>query len=84
MGQREIVVYTSYDCVQSEKVIEQLEKWDIEYKEKNVSSNHEHLEHLQRKGIFGTPTVFVGEDYILGFQKQNLAHKLGVHNNHDE
>ncbi|MUV38486.1 hypothetical protein JNUCC1_02324 [Lentibacillus sp. JNUCC-1] len=78
MNHKDIVVYVSNNCSSSETVINQLERWNVDYKAKNVSKDQEIMSELQEQGIFGTPATFVGNEPILGPQLSKLKRKIGV------
>lgn len=45
---------------------------NIHYTEKNISRDMEAMRDLQRRNISGVPAFFVGDDVILGLDKQKL------------
>ncbi|MFZ3578903.1 glutaredoxin family protein [Virgibacillus sp. DJP39] len=76
MSNRNVVVYTSDNCGESEKLVKKMNEWEINYREKNVSVNRDHLKELQSKGIYGTPVTFIDGSLVLGFQENKLKHDL--------
>ena len=51
-------------------------KNNIEYTEKNLSSNPESADELRSLGYKVTPVTFVGETVIVGFNTTKLAEAL--------
>ncbi|WP_279401959.1 hypothetical protein [Piscibacillus salipiscarius] len=50
----------------------------IEFVEKDVKENPEHLKNLQDQGIFATPTIFIQDTYIQGLQLDRIKKELGL------
>ncbi|WP_010529396.1 glutaredoxin family protein [Lentibacillus jeotgali] len=78
MNEQEVIVYTSENSSQCEKLLNQLNQWKIDYKERNVTEHKEYLGDLQEEGIFGTPATFVDEKVVLGAQFNKIKHVLGM------
>ncbi|WP_100012775.1 glutaredoxin family protein [Lentibacillus sediminis] len=75
-----VTIYTGNDNEQCIALLEQMDEWEIPYKEKNITDNEEYKKELQDQGIYGTPATFI-EGYrqaILGFQKNKLEQSLGL------
>lgn len=82
MSENHVTIYISDGNMQCEKLIKQLDEWNVSYAIKNVSHNRDYMKGLQDIGIFGTPATFVGDQpAILGFQKNNIKYALGLGNN---
>ncbi|GGJ90786.1 hypothetical protein GCM10007063_11780 [Lentibacillus kapialis] len=78
MGDHEVIVYTSENSSQCEKLLDQLSQWDINYKQCNVTEYKEYLNELQEAGIYGTPATFVDERVVLGTQLNKIKQALGI------
>ena len=51
----------------------------ISYTEFNVASDSEkRQEMIQKSGQMGVPVIFVGEEMIIGFDKERLASLLSI------
>lgn len=81
MTKHHVLIYTSSNSPECDRLVESLKAWGVEYTEKNVSVNSEYLKEIQRKGIFGTPVTFIDENHILGYQEIKLKFELGISNN---
>src|SRR5699024_2008861 len=68
MGSKRVLVYINNNRSHRLKLLDQLDKWNIDYRTKNVAENPEYLEELQGEGIYGTPVTFIDGSPILGFQ----------------
>lgn len=56
-----------------------LKEKGIAYTEFDVSSNLEkRQEMINRSGQMGVPVIFVGDDMIVGFDKERLITTLGI------
>ncbi|WP_174615738.1 glutaredoxin family protein [Virgibacillus ihumii] len=80
MNEKNVIVYVSDDCSQCDKLLEHLNKLNVNYQTKNVTENHKYMEQLQEKGVFGTPVTFVDNQMILGLQKNKMNRMLGESN----
>ncbi len=56
-----------------------LKEKGISYTEFNVASDLEkRQEMIQKSGQMGVPVIFVGEEMIIGFDKERLASLLSI------
>jgi len=78
MSNQNVVVYTSDGCHYCERVLNQLNEWDIEYTEKNISQNETYHREMREYRLYGTPVTFVGDEKVLGFQKRKFKKLLGI------
>lgn len=78
MTSHRVIIYTSSNCTDCEKLVEKLNNWGVEYLEKNVSNNRGYLKELQNKGVFGTPATFIDDSPVLGLQESKLRYELSI------
>ncbi|WP_163971727.1 glutaredoxin family protein [Oceanobacillus halotolerans] len=78
MNNRDITIYISNNSQVCENLITQLDQWGVVYKLKNISEHPSYREELQQENIFGTPTMFIDGEAILGFQKNRIKQVLGI------
>lgn len=78
MGSKRVLVYINNNRSHRLNLLDQLDKWNIDYRTKNVAESPEYLEELQDEGIYGTPVTFIDGNPILGFQKDKMKCALGV------
>lgn len=78
MKEKNVIIYVSSNCSHCKKVLDQMDKWDVSYKIKNVTQNSNYMKDLQAQGIYGTPATFIEDQSkaILGFQKGEIKHAL--------
>ncbi|MGM8216643.1 glutaredoxin family protein [Bacillaceae bacterium W0354] len=69
---RGVTLYTTDHCKKSEQLRNLFKEWGVTFKEKNTSKNKAFLKELQNLGIYGTPTTFIGDQFIEGLQKDRL------------
>ncbi len=56
-----------------------LKEKNIAYTEYNVAQDLEkRQEMIQKSGQMGVPVIFVGEELIVGFDKERLVSTLGI------
>ena len=67
------ILYTQPGCAESAKVRAWLADHDIAFTERDVNDDPEAAEALAATGTFATPLLVLGDDRVLGFQKQALA-----------
>ncbi|MFQ3545153.1 glutaredoxin family protein [Halobacillus rhizosphaerae] len=78
MSDQMVVVYTSNDCSNCDKLISRLSEWEVNYQEKNISENRQYFKELQSKKVYGTPATFIDDEKILGYQERKLRRTLGI------
>lgn len=78
MDNYDVIIYVSDNNQYCTKVVNLVKKYDVTYKIKNVTQNRDYMTKMQKKGVYGTPAMFVkGEKHsILGFQKERIHHTL--------
>ncbi|TRM11355.1 glutaredoxin family protein [Lentibacillus cibarius] len=73
-----VVVYINDNSPYCEKLLNELDYWQINYETRNVSKNRKYMEYLQDNGIFGTPATIVNDQMILGSQINKIKKELGM------
>lgn len=51
---------------------------NVEFEERNVSTDTKARKELMSKGIMGVPAIFIGEDLVQGFDKKKIDELLGL------
>ena len=69
---KNIVIYTSNTCGYCHLAKDYLNENNIEFTEKNVSSDPQARKELMSQGFMGVPVIFVDEEVIQGFDKDKL------------
>lgn len=67
-----VVVYTSSTCPYCTLAKDYLEEKGVEYTEKNVQSDPAARKELMAMGHMGVPVVVIGEEQIVGFDKNKI------------
>ncbi|MFP7495000.1 glutaredoxin family protein [Terribacillus saccharophilus] len=80
MKHRNVEVYISDNCIQCERVMDQLEKWNIHYNVKNITNSPAVLKEMQAHSIYSVPLVLINGEKVHGFQKEKLQQTLGLTN----
>jgi len=74
-----IKIYTTPTCPWCKKTKEFFKDNDIEYEEKDVSSDKENQKEMKEKsGQLGVPVIDIDGDIIVGFDKEKLKEKLDI------
>ncbi|MRH43640.1 glutaredoxin family protein [Aquibacillus halophilus] len=81
MTNHDVVVYVSSNCKQCEQVLSLLDDWGVTYQEINTSKDRDYMKELQKNNIYGTPATFIGNEIVLGLQKNKLKRELGLEAN---
>lgn len=79
MSDKEVKVYTTPTCPYCTTLKRFLEEKDVEFEEVDVSEDEEALEEMKEKsGQTGVPVVEIGEELIVGFDKQKVRELLDL------
>lgn len=73
---KKVVVYSSNTCPYCTLAINYLEERGIEYTEKNVQEDKEARKELMDMGHMGVPVVVIGDEEIVGFDKDKIDELL--------
>jgi glutaredoxin-like YruB-family protein len=74
-----VTIYSTPTCHFCQMSKDFLKEKGIAYTEYNVASDLEkRQEMIQKSGQMGVPVIFVGEDMIIGFDKERLVSTLGI------
>ena len=67
-----VKIYTSTGCKPCDMVKKFFYEKGIEYIEHNISVEQESLEFLLNKGLMSTPVTFVGDNFVVGYNRSKL------------
>lgn len=73
-----IVVYSSDSCTYCVQAKNFLKENNVEFVEKNVSTDMDARRDLMAKGHMGVPVIYVDDVEIVGFDKGRLVELLGL------
>jgi len=73
---KKVVVYTSNTCGYCHMAKDYLNESNIEFEEKNVSTDAAARKELMSAGYMGVPVIYVGDEVIQGFDKSKLEELL--------
>lgn len=73
-----VVVYSSDTCPYCVAAKEFLSENNVEFEEKNVSRDDAARAELIQKGYRGVPVIIVGEEEVVGFDKERLESLLSL------
>ncbi len=76
---KQVVIYSTPTCHFCQQTKEFLKENNIEYTDYDVSSDSEkRKEMIEKSGQMGVPVVFVGDEMMIGFDKEKLSNLLGL------
>ena len=76
---KKVTIYSTPTCHFCQMTKEFLKEKNIGYTEFDVARDLEkRQEMIQKSGQMGVPVIFVGNDMIIGFDKERLMTSLGV------
>ncbi len=76
---KEVKIYSTPTCSYCELVKDFLNENSIEFEEYDVSSNMEkRQEMIDKTGQMGVPVIMVGEEVVVGFDKEKLSELLDL------
>jgi len=78
MSQPQVVLYTQPGCPPCGAEREFLEQNNVEFDERNIRENPEYLQELQEIGSMSTPTTVIGDEIIVGFDKEKISQLLNI------
>ncbi|MCX6787495.1 MAG: glutaredoxin family protein [Candidatus Kaiserbacteria bacterium] len=74
-----VTIYSTPTCHFCQIAKDFLKEKGIVYTEFNVAQDLEkRQEMIQRSGQMGVPVIFVGNEMIIGFDREKLASALGI------
>ncbi len=74
-----VTIYTTPTCVYCKMAKEFFGKHNVEYSEKNVAADMAAREEMiSKSGQMGVPVINIDGQYVVGFNEQVLAEKLGI------
>ena len=74
----EVVIYTQPGCPPCGTAKEFLTKHEVPFEEKNIRENPEHIQTLQQLGSKSTPTTVIGDEVIIGFDRDRFEELLNL------
>jgi glutaredoxin 3 len=76
---KNVTIYSTPTCHFCQMAKEFFKEKGITFTEFNVAQDLEkRQEMIQKSGQMGVPVIFVGNDLIIGFDKERLVSSLGV------
>jgi glutaredoxin-like YruB-family protein len=76
---KQVTIYSTPTCHFCQMSKEFFKENGVTYTEYNVATDLEkRQEMIQKSGQMGVPVIFVGNDMVVGFDKEKLSSLLGV------
>ena len=75
----QVVIYSTPTCVYCRSAKDFFKEKNISYVEHDVASDAvKRAEMIEKSGQMGVPVIEVGENVLIGFDKETLAELLGI------
>ena len=76
---KKVSIYTTPTCMYCKAAKEFFKENNISYEEYDVASDAEKREEMiQKSGQMSVPVIFVGDEMVIGFNKDKLSKLLGI------
>jgi len=75
---KKVVVFTSNTCGYCHQAKDYLNEKNVEFEERNVSTDTAARKELISKGIMGVPVIYIEDEMIQGFDKSRIDKLLGL------
>ena len=76
---KKVSIYTTPTCAYCKAAKEFFKENNVEYKEFDVAADVEKREEMIKKsGQMSVPVIFVGDEMVVGFNKDKLSELLGI------
>ena len=73
---KKVTIFTSNTCGYCHMAKDYLNENNIEFEERNVSTDAAARKELMSQGFMGVPVIYVGDEVIQGFDKGRLEELL--------
>ena len=74
-----VTIYTTPTCHFCHMAKEFFKEHNVPYSEYDVARDlQKRQEMIQRSGQMGVPVIFIGDELIVGFDKERIAGALGI------
>ncbi|HEY0010703.1 MAG TPA: glutaredoxin domain-containing protein [Candidatus Paceibacterota bacterium] len=76
---KQVTIYSTPTCHFCQLAKEYFAENNVSYTEHNVAADMEkRQEMIDRSGQMGVPVIFIGEEMIVGFDKERIAAAVGA------
>jgi glutaredoxin 3 len=75
----DVIVYSTQMCPWCHRTKDFLSEHDIEFKDIDVSQDQDAAIHMiEKSGQTGVPVIEIGEEIVVGFDRNRLVQILGI------
>ena len=76
---KKVTIYTTPTCMYCRAAQEFFKENNVAYEEFDVATDAEKRDEMIKKsGQMGVPVIYVGDEMVVGFNKEKLSQLLGV------
>jgi glutaredoxin-like YruB-family protein len=77
--EKQVTIYSTPTCHFCQLAKEYFAENNVSYTEHNVAADMEkRQEMIEKSGQMGVPVIFIGEEMIIGFDKERIAAAVGA------
>jgi len=73
-----VIIYTQNGCAPCLQEKAWLKENGVEFEERNLSLNRDYIDDLLNAGARSTPVTFVGDEMVIGFDRERLSSLLNL------
>ncbi|AQS56222.1 MAG: glutaredoxin family protein [Novibacillus thermophilus] len=73
-----VIVYSRPHCIECNVLKKFLKDYQIEYENRNCSTNPEYLEEVKKMGFLGVPVTVVDGEAVQGLQPEKILELLNM------
>lgn len=79
MDTKNVIIYSTPSCHYCQKAKDLFTQYGVTYTEHNVVIEHDkRTEMIQKSGQLGVPVILIGDQMILGFDKEAIMKSLNI------
>ncbi len=79
MEKKKVIVYSTPTCPYCVMVKKFLKDHNVEFEDIDVAADKEKAQYMvDKSGQMGVPVVEIGDEFVVGFDKQKISDLLGL------
>ncbi|MBT3985029.1 NrdH-redoxin [archaeon] len=79
MEKKKVIVYSTPTCPYCVMVKKFLKDHNVEFEDIDVAADKEKAQYMvDKSGQMGVPVVEIGDEFVIGFDKQKISDLLGL------
>lgn len=78
MAEHRVIIYTQDGCSGCQAEKQFLTGRRVKFEERNIAEDREYIEDMKKLGSSATPTTVVGDEVVIGFNRERLEELLNL------